>query len=152
MVVSEETGTISLAIDGRLRRYLSPARLREQLTYYLSEGARDEGSDQAGLVVFEPTQSVLAPLSLLLAVIFWLLAAGDGNFTSTERIVSLDVAIYNLPADQIIVDPPGAVTLRLSGLSPFINRSGEAVTAFVDLEGGRWETELSGGSGYALRD
>jgi diadenylate cyclase len=38
VVVSEETGTISLAIDGRLRRYLSPARLREQLTYYLSEG------------------------------------------------------------------------------------------------------------------
>lgn len=44
VVVSEETGTISLAIDGRLRRYLSTARLREQLTYYLHEGVRTNGT------------------------------------------------------------------------------------------------------------
>ncbi len=39
VVVSEETGTISLAVDGRLRRYLTAARLREQLVYHL----RDRG-------------------------------------------------------------------------------------------------------------
>ncbi len=38
VVVSEETGTISLAVDGRLRRYLSAVRLREQLAHYLRDG------------------------------------------------------------------------------------------------------------------
>lgn len=34
VVVSEETGTISLAVGGRLRRYLNEARLKEQLNHY----------------------------------------------------------------------------------------------------------------------
>lgn len=34
VVVSEETGTISLAVDGRLRRYLNGTRLNEQLNFY----------------------------------------------------------------------------------------------------------------------
>lgn len=41
LVVSEETGTISLAIDGRLRRYLTEARLHEQLTYYWQRGGTE---------------------------------------------------------------------------------------------------------------
>lgn len=38
VVISEETGTISLAVDGRLRRYLTAVRLREQLAYYWQQG------------------------------------------------------------------------------------------------------------------
>lgn len=38
IVVSEETGTISLAVGGRLRRYLTEARLREQLKFYWAGG------------------------------------------------------------------------------------------------------------------
>ncbi len=34
VVVSEQTGTISLAVSGHLRRYLTEARLREQLKFY----------------------------------------------------------------------------------------------------------------------
>ncbi|NLJ81465.1 MAG: TIGR00159 family protein [Firmicutes bacterium] len=34
VVISEETGTISLAVGGRLRRYLNKARLQEQLSFY----------------------------------------------------------------------------------------------------------------------
>lgn len=34
VVVSEETGVISLAVGGRLRRYLTEARLQEQLEFY----------------------------------------------------------------------------------------------------------------------
>lgn len=71
--------------------------------------------------------------SLLLAVIFWLLAAGDGSFRGTERIVTLEVAVHNLAADQIIVDHPEPVKANITGLSPFLNRSGEAVRAYIDL-------------------
>ncbi|HHT36333.1 MAG: diadenylate cyclase CdaA [Candidatus Wallacebacter cryptica] len=35
VVVSEETGAVSLAVGGRLRRYLTESRLREQLQAYL---------------------------------------------------------------------------------------------------------------------
>lgn len=41
IVVSEETGTISLAVGGRLRRYLTEARLKEQLSYYWQRGGAD---------------------------------------------------------------------------------------------------------------
>ncbi|MGB4614669.1 MAG: DNA integrity scanning protein DisA nucleotide-binding domain protein, partial [Limnochordia bacterium] len=35
VVVSEETGAVSLAVGGRLSRYLTESRLREQLQAYL---------------------------------------------------------------------------------------------------------------------
>jgi len=38
VVVSEETGAISLAVGGRLRRYLTESRLREQLKAYMLDG------------------------------------------------------------------------------------------------------------------
>ena len=38
LIVSEETGQISLSFDGRVERNLSPAELRARLNYYLVEG------------------------------------------------------------------------------------------------------------------
>jgi diadenylate cyclase len=38
VVVSEETGVISLAVGGRLRRYLTETRLKEQLEFYWGGG------------------------------------------------------------------------------------------------------------------
>ena len=38
VVVSEETGVISLAAGGSLRRYLTESRLREQLAFHLQGG------------------------------------------------------------------------------------------------------------------
>ncbi len=73
--------------------------------------------------------------SLLLAVIFWLLASGDGSFRGMERIVTVEVAIHNLPMDQVVVDSPAPIKVRIAGLSPFLNRSGEAISAHVDLAG-----------------
>lgn len=41
IVVSEETGTLSLAVDTHLRRNLTEGRLREQLQHYLSPSEED---------------------------------------------------------------------------------------------------------------
>lgn len=73
--------------------------------------------------------------SLLLAVIFWLLASGDGSFRGAERIVTVEVAIHNLPPDQVVVERPAPVQVGITGLSPFLNRSGEALNAHIDLSG-----------------
>lgn len=71
--------------------------------------------------------------SLLLAVIFWLLAVGDGTFRGTERVIALQVALDNLPGELVVVDPPESVKVRITGLSPFLNRSEDLLSASVDL-------------------
>ncbi|HKM17309.1 MAG: TIGR00159 family protein [Firmicutes bacterium] len=44
VAVSEETGAVSLAVGGRLRRYLTESRLREQLQAYLHKDEHAVGS------------------------------------------------------------------------------------------------------------
>ena len=44
VVVSEETGAVSLAVGGQLRRYLTESRLREQLQAYLHKHEHVMGS------------------------------------------------------------------------------------------------------------
>lgn len=71
--------------------------------------------------------------SLLLAITFWLLAAGDGTLGGTERTVALDVEVRNLPSDLVLVDPPTSVKVRIRGLSPILNRGEDAIIAKIDL-------------------
>ena len=79
--------------------------------------------------------------SLLLAITFWLLAAGDGTLGEAERAISLGVEVKNLPADLVLVDPPESVTVRIRGLSPLLNRGEGAVFASIDLSGAVEGTE-----------
>ncbi len=74
--------------------------------------------------------------SLLLAIIFWLLAAGDGSLGETERGVTLNVEVQNLPDDLVLVDSPDPVRVRVRGLSPLLNRGEDAIWAHIDLSGG----------------
>lgn len=73
--------------------------------------------------------------SLALAVIFWLLAAGNGDLVGTERVVSLSVQVRNLPQDLALLDPPEVVKVRIRGLALLLNRQEESITAYVDLKG-----------------
>lgn len=82
--------------------------------------------------------------SLLLAVIFWLLAAGDGSLGGTERVITLSVEVNNLPNDLVLVDPPDSVKVRIRGLSPLLNRGEEAVRARIDLANSEEGTETYG--------
>lgn len=79
--------------------------------------------------------------SLLLAMILWLLAAGDGTLGETERIINLNVELQNLPADLIVIEAPESVKVRLRGLSPLLNRGENAVLASIDLAGAVEGTE-----------
>ncbi|MDI9422720.1 MAG: CdaR family protein [Bacillota bacterium] len=79
--------------------------------------------------------------SLFLAIVFWLLATGDGTLGETERIVTVAVEAQNVPADLIVVDPPQSVRVRIRGLSPLLNRGESAVAASIDLSGAVEGTE-----------
>jgi len=73
--------------------------------------------------------------SLALAVIFWLLAAGEGDLGGTERVFSLPLSARNLPADQAVVDPLPVVRVRLRGLSPILALVENDLQAVIDLSG-----------------
>lgn len=71
--------------------------------------------------------------SLLLAITFWLLAAGNGSLSGTERIATLAVEVENMPADLALVNSPEMVRVRIRGLSPILNRGEDALLAKIDL-------------------
>lgn len=71
--------------------------------------------------------------SLLLAMTFWLLAAGDGSLSGTERLATLAVEVENMPVDLALVNSPEMVRVRIRGLSPLLNRGEDALIAKIDL-------------------
>lgn len=79
--------------------------------------------------------------SLLLAVLLWLLAAGDGSLGEAERTVNLAVEVQNLPADLVLVEPPESVKVRIRGLTPLLNRGEGAISASINLAGAQEGTE-----------
>lgn len=79
--------------------------------------------------------------SLLLAVILWLLAAGDGSLGEAERTVTLAVEVQNLPADLVLVEEPEPVQVRVRGLSPLLNRGESSISASINLRGAQAGTE-----------
>lgn len=79
--------------------------------------------------------------SLALAIIFWLLATGDGTLGETERTVTLGVQVRNVPSDLVLVDPPENVRVSIRGLAPLVNRGEPSVSAYIDLSGASEGTE-----------
>lgn len=73
--------------------------------------------------------------SVALAIILWLLAAGEGDLGGTERYYSLPLTAQNLPADQVLLDPLPVVRVRLRGLSPILSLVEDDLQAVVDLTG-----------------
>ncbi|NLM53315.1 MAG: hypothetical protein GX195_00125 [Firmicutes bacterium] len=73
--------------------------------------------------------------SLALAVILWLLAAGEGDLGGAERVFSLPLTARNLPEDQALLDPLPVVRVRLRGLSPILALVENDLQAVVDLAG-----------------
>lgn len=79
--------------------------------------------------------------SLALAIIFWLLATGDGTLGETERTLTISVKVQNMPAGLVLIDPPEDVRVSIRGLAPLVNRSEGAITAFINLAGAVEGTE-----------
>ncbi|NLJ81464.1 MAG: hypothetical protein GX335_10655 [Firmicutes bacterium] len=79
--------------------------------------------------------------SLLLAVIFWLLAAGDGSLGGLERVVPLTVEVENIPDGLVLLEPPQQVRLKIRGLAPVLDQSEGLIKARIDLRGAAAGTE-----------
>ena len=79
--------------------------------------------------------------SVILAIIFWLLATGDGTLGETERMVTLEVQVLNIPSDLVLVDPPESVRVSIRGLAPLVNRGEASISAAINLTGADEGTE-----------
>jgi len=80
--------------------------------------------------------------ALLLAIVLWLLAAGDGSLGEEERTVTLQVQTLNLPGELVLVEPPEPVDVRIRGLSPLLNQGASSIVASINLSGAKAGTEM----------
>ena len=126
VVVSEETGTISIAINGRLERDFTQETLRLRLGALLGVRRNRYAPTLAG-----PEHGRLMPLrrarriglmlvSLVLAAGLWLLVAGE---QTVERTMRIPLEFTNLPAHlELAGDAPDTVDVRVRGASASLSR------------------------------
>ena len=119
VVVSEETGKISLVLDGNIERGLTPGRAAEP--FAPARLVRRERHARAALVLVRLMAMQvfrhigLKLLSLALAVLLWSLVAGQKE---AERSLRVPLEFQNMPASlEMIGEPPSFVDVRVKGPS-----------------------------------
>ncbi len=139
IVVSEETGAISVALAGALERNLSPERLRDRLKVLLDGRAcgRDSDSGLSGLMAVLRIRHVgLKVVSVILAALLWLLVSGE---QTVERALRVPLEFTNLPPQlELVGVPPAVVDVRVRGSSGTLSRvvAGE-LSAVLDVRTAR---------------
>ena len=141
IVVSEETGSISLVQDGRLERGVTPETLRSELRSRLGSrrmrlSTAELRSCLAGMTHLGVRHLGLKLLSIALAALIWLLVSGE---QIVERALRVPLEFTNLPAElRVVGDTAVVVVVRVRGSAGAVSRIpvGELV-AVVDLRAAR---------------
>jgi uncharacterized protein (TIGR00159 family) len=144
IVVSEETGRISVAWQGKLNRLTSPAELKAELeSFFALHAAPERRRPWYGLF----TRNLgLKFGSLLLALLLWLAIAFQVDVVQRTYLVPVDV--HNRPDDWTIEEQePTEVRLTLSGPERAIRNVDKAALSvsldFAELEEGYQEVYIS---------
>ena len=146
VIVSEESGLISIALDGTIERGLGPADLRARLKDLVVQrratAAPAAGARLTSPMAYHPFRHLgLKILSIALAGAIWLTV---GDQRAVERTMRVPLEYHNLPANlELMASPPDTVEVRLRGPSGTIGRllPGEVV-AVLDLTAARPGTRL----------
>ena len=136
IVVSEETGSISIVVDGQIERGLDGDRLRARLRSLVLQ--RHDAGDARGTV--HMTLTAIWPfrhlglklLSLGLAVMLWMVVSGE---ETVERGLRVPLELQQVPAGlELLGDVPATVDVRVRGASGTLSRVGAGdVVAVLDL-------------------
>lgn len=119
IVVSEESGTISIAQDGELTEDVSTSRLKERLETFWNRKYADE-REEAQPFWRRPNVRV-AIVSLVLAMMLWLLVVYSPYVVT--RSVIVPVQFSNLPEDWMLEEPvPSQVEVILAGSAQVFRR------------------------------
>ncbi|HZD11161.1 MAG TPA: diadenylate cyclase CdaA, partial [Candidatus Binatia bacterium] len=154
LVVSEETGAISAARDGRLQTNLEKTALREQIHNFFSRGEEHEEGPvlrrlweqlRQWLVssVRRPARSELLPTlallvtSLILALGTWAFVIQETNPIRQVRVEKIPVEVTGTPADVALeTEPPQDVTAVVKAPNAIIDSLGPGTfQAQVSLAG-----------------
>ncbi|MEA3337657.1 MAG: diadenylate cyclase CdaA [Chloroflexota bacterium] len=157
IVVSEETGQISIAENGRLYRNLDPTALRDRLYRFydpLQASAnglanvtslrerwlsRRTSSNKSNRDRLEQILRYLATflIAVLLAVATWLLVADQVNPPQEETIGGIPLRLTNLPEGMsVVTDVPLTVMAEIQAPQDIMaSLSEQSFRAIVDLKG-----------------
>lgn len=133
LVVSEETGAISVARNGVLRRDVDAAELREYLyAFYDPRNATakaQNGASRRRFRVPRPSRpglpsrrtlirlvayAVTMMLAAVLAVVAWLVVADQVNPPQRSLVQGIELRMSNLPAGMVLVgQPPATVSAAI---------------------------------------
>ena len=138
IVVSEETGNISLVADGQIERGLDADTLRVRLRSLIMQrpGRTRPGTGGVRVKAIWPFRHLgLKVLSLGTAVLLWMVIAGD---QTVERGLRVPLELQQFPAGlELQAEPPALVDVRVRGSSDTLSRVGPGdIVAVLDLQGG----------------
>ena len=134
VIVSEETGIISLAQEGKIQRHLDPLSLRDSGERII--GGRNgvmssRGGGLVNSVLKDPKKRTgLKLISLIIAILLWLYVVSQGATTTPQELIKTPLKYHNL-GEGLTVSGPDTVSLRIWGS---LKRNSDTV-AYVDLSG-----------------
>ncbi len=119
IVVSEESGTISIAQDGALTEDVSTSRLKERLEDFWNR--QYAGEHDVPESWWQRPSVRIASVSVILSFMLWLLIVYSPYVVT--RSVMVPVQFTNLPDDWMLDEPvPGQVELILAGSAQVFRR------------------------------
>jgi diadenylate cyclase len=155
LVISEETGDISVALEGQLHRKLDATELRDflysfydplqtqsqgvrelfSISYWRSRSQRSKSSPRTRLMRIVSLVST-ALLAVLLAIATWLVVAEQVNPPQTVRIDNIPLRVTGLSEDLLIVgDLPAAVSAVVQAPETIaVDLSPQSLRATVNLD------------------
>ena len=113
IVVSEETGTISLAVEAQLLRPLDETTLRNALAEHLFQTRGVGGGEGVNLKPRYPMQFLIA---LIAAFLLWYALAAQRSENISVRGVQARLTLVNMNRDLVLMSSvPDTVSLQLRG-------------------------------------
>ena len=144
VVVSEETGGLSIACEGKLDRDLSPNELRELRVLLASTRTRTSSGDRGGAYVAARSERTSTRISMwvlavAVALVVWMLAVGERTRTSPvltfDLVVQAPLEVVNVGPNLWMISAPEYVAARLRAPKELETAALPTVTAVCDVAG-----------------
>ncbi|MCO5186673.1 MAG: diadenylate cyclase CdaA [Anaerolineae bacterium] len=142
IVVSEETGALSVAYNGKFRTGLDSVALRQTIFNFYSQTDQAERRQWLPAWRRPSVRSVASTLgyilaSIFLAVVLWLIVSTSSNPIAREVITDVPLTITDMQDDRVLaVPPPSVVTVSyMTTEEQLPNLSAESFSASASVSG-----------------
>ena len=141
MIVSEERGEVSLAIDQEIKKVKNQTELSQLLQKEMFKFQLPEKDFKKKIKSWITTRYQVKLSVSAMVFIFWLVLAGQQNF---EKRVDLPLTLRNIPPQIVVaqpIDPKISITLR--GLRKDVTLlNNDNINSYIDLFSARLGTSF----------